>query len=290
MTYAISSANLAFSGKGVAAYLRVLNILSAELDTQFLVVGAFARDLLLVHHLGSEPGVGTQDIDIGIWLPDWDAYRSITDRLQSDYGFSPARGQHVHAFVSRQDLRTDILPFGSIEERRQISFPRFTSFQLNMMGFQEAVARPLYFILDDNVPFTTPSTAGMVLLKLIAWKDRRGQQIATKHVVDIARLLDAYFDGTIDDRVDEPLILAAFDATEPLDHLWYHSAWVIGHEMALLCQNYPETRRTVLGILDDILSLDEAAYFLTPLSWHIHADEDACRRGIGYLHSSFSSE
>lgn len=70
MKYAIDSKRLAFNGEGVVAYFQLLNEICQRLNTQYLVVGAFARDQLLTNVLGTRPGIMTEDVDIGIQLPD----------------------------------------------------------------------------------------------------------------------------------------------------------------------------------------------------------------------------
>lgn len=57
MRYKIDSRHLAFSGEGVVNYFQLLNAAAKRLNTDYLVVGAFARDLLLSHLLGAKPGI-----------------------------------------------------------------------------------------------------------------------------------------------------------------------------------------------------------------------------------------
>lgn len=48
---------------------------------EYLVVGAMARDLVLVHGFGSNIERGTRDMDFGIHVASWDEFSVLRDRL-----------------------------------------------------------------------------------------------------------------------------------------------------------------------------------------------------------------
>jgi len=52
---------------------------SASID--FLVVGAMARDMVLVHGFGAKMERGTKDVDFGIKVASWDEFHALKDSL-----------------------------------------------------------------------------------------------------------------------------------------------------------------------------------------------------------------
>lgn len=196
MRYVIDSKTLAFSGRGVVALFQVMNQVCADHGTDYLVVGAFARDLVLHNIFGKKAGILTRDIDFGIVLKDWTAFQQITERLTTEYRF--VKGRFPHVFVTPEGLPTDLLPFGQVEDNRGISFPEADHFRINMMGFSEAWDTRLKISLDGAVGFNIPTPEALILLKLMAWKDRTPNPVALKHVTDLSLIIDAYFNAMTD--------------------------------------------------------------------------------------------
>ena len=60
---------------------------AADSAIDYLVVGAMARDLVLVHGFGCEIERGTRDIDFGINVTSWDEFSALRGRLiKAGYG------------------------------------------------------------------------------------------------------------------------------------------------------------------------------------------------------------
>ena len=82
-----SSVNI--SGKLNAGLIELYTDLSAHaqaLDIDVLVVGAMARDLVLVFGYGARIERGTRDVDFGISVASWDETRASAVKLGKDTG------------------------------------------------------------------------------------------------------------------------------------------------------------------------------------------------------------
>ena len=256
MKYRIASGSVAFGANGLIPYLGLINDITQRLGTEYLVVGAFARDLILTEVLSAAPGILTEDIDLGIQLPDWSAYRAVAAELERN-GYR--RGRVPHEYLGPDGLRSDLLPYGPVGSNRTISFAQTNHIALNMMGFQEAAREPITFEIDGEITFQTPSAAGLILLKLIAWGDRFPRPVAGKHVTDIGLLLEALFDGAIDQAEDDPAYADAFGATDPPTTL-NHSALVIGRQIARLSDGDADVLTALKTIHQKIVGDNQATF------------------------------
>ncbi len=54
--------------------LRRADAVAHDLGIEYLVGGALARDLILLHVFGKETGRATRDVDLGICIDDWAAF------------------------------------------------------------------------------------------------------------------------------------------------------------------------------------------------------------------------
>ncbi|TXF86318.1 hypothetical protein FUA23_19560 [Neolewinella aurantiaca] len=272
MKYVIDSKTLAFNGRGVVELFQVMNQVCTEQETDYLVVGAFARDLLLHNIFGKKAGILTRDIDFGIVLPDWTGFQQITQRLTQKHGFE--QGKFPHIFVTPDGLPTDLLPFGQVEDDRGISFPEVDHFRINMMGFSEAWDTRLQISLDNKVEFHIPTPEALILLKLMAWKDRTPNPVALKHVTDISLIIDSYFDAMTDALDVDPAFDDLYDlAGEAFEPNWY-AAVAIGRKMSSMITGYPETRETILAILADIADNDKGKFFRSRMAQVLRVEDD----------------
>lgn len=87
-------------------------------------------------------------------------------------------------------LLVDLVPFGGIENPEgQVSFPAQLTQVMVTLGFTEAHAHALLIEIDDVGPIRVNSLAGMSLLKLLAWRDRREARDAE----DLGFLIREYY-------------------------------------------------------------------------------------------------
>ena len=168
------------------------------LRIKWMVTGAAGRVLLLESVYGLPHGRATEDVDLGVMVANWDQYRSLVERICVDADFQPDPKQRQR-LKFRNDGLLDLVPFGSIEsDDRTIRWPPENDFSMSVMGFREAYAEAIEVDVDGVVvPVVSPS--GLMLLKLIAWTQRRYTQ-PKKDAADMAYLLK-HFSAVLTEKV-----------------------------------------------------------------------------------------
>lgn len=180
-----------------------------ELQIEFLVVGAMARDLVLVHGFNSKIERGTKDVDFAINVSSWKEFESLRSRLlNSGYKEDPKIVHKLH-YTCSDDMpwEIDIVPFGGIEDARSnIAWPPDQSYEMSVLGFKEAEQHAIN-VQISNEPKTVvkvASPAGMSVLKLISWLGR-DSSTRKKDAGDIRYLIESYtkipeiYDAVYDD-------------------------------------------------------------------------------------------
>lgn len=166
------------------------------LDIETLIVGAMARDLVLVHGFGSQIERGTRDVDFGISVRTWHEFDALKTLLV-EKGFQVDRSQ-VHKLFRHDShgvpWEVDIIPFGPIaDENLSILWPPDKAISMSVMGFQEALEYAWVVTITEEplVHCKVATPAGICLLKLIAWTER-DNQVRKKDASDLLYLMDSY--------------------------------------------------------------------------------------------------
>ena len=182
--------------RGLVALYGNISDVAKSLDIDFLVVGAMARDLVLVHGFGSKIERGTRDVDFGIEVANWQDFETLKMHLV-EQGFEPD-GRRPHRLIRNdsegQPWEVDIVPFGSIATPdARISWPTDQGVAMSVLGFAEALANALTIQVSESPDITIPvaSPAGIALLKLVAWIDRQAE-FKKKDAMDFAYLVESY--------------------------------------------------------------------------------------------------
>ncbi len=149
-----------------------IGTITAQFNIPYVVVGAYARDLMLHYAYGATIQRATTDIDLGIRVPSWSAFARLNEQLLQE-GFRTTQSQH--RLISPQNRQIDIVPFGPIEDdNANIQWPPDGDIKLNVLGFQEAHDHAELVRIQNapsiDIPVATPK--GMAVLKLISWTDR----------------------------------------------------------------------------------------------------------------------
>lgn len=224
-------------------------------DDGFLLIGAFARDLILkvVHDL--DPPRATTDIDFAICTSDWESYERTIESLENDHGFSRTRS--IHRYTSPENVIVDLIPFGGIEAPiGEVSFPPKGDEVLSTIGFTEAYQGALTFSLEEDGPsFRVASLPGICLLKLRSWSDQPYQR--EKDVDDIAYFIRNYFDlvdsEELYSRHGDQMQRDDFDQT-------LVGARILGRHVGLLLQD-TDVSLTINSILDKIIAAGIEGHF-----------------------------
>jgi predicted nucleotidyltransferase len=216
-------------------------------ETPTLLVGAAARDLLLVHVHGIEATRATEDTDIGVAIPKWDTFLRVRSALLEKEGFESARGPSHRLWHKGQ--RVDLIPFGGVErEDRTVAWPPDGAEVMNVSGFAEALATAVIVRLPREISAAVASLPAQALLKVWAWKDR-AYSTPGKDATDLWMLLRHYAEAGNDERLysseADVLTTFGFDMEEA-------GAYLLGKDAREVLTRGPDLQQSLQG-LDELL-------------------------------------
>ena len=177
-------------------YREVQNVAGA-LELEIFVVGAMARDLVLVHGFNANLERGTRDIDFAVQVRDWNAFKMLAEGLIAKGFRKSEKLAHRFYLESEKSLtwEVDIVPFGGVaDDVGNIKWPPDEFVEMSVMGFEEAFEHSIVVRMGDaSSSFTmhVASPAGMSFLKLISWLERE-PIIRRKDAQDIRYLMKSY--------------------------------------------------------------------------------------------------
>ena len=160
-------------------------------EIPFVVVGGSARDIVLHYGYGAPVRRATDDIDFGVQVPSWSAFKVLKAELQ-EKGFKETGA--AHKLISPSNLQLDIVPFGGLEsDGATIEWPPKGDVVMSVLGFREACETAEIVRIQSepqvDVPVATPP--GLAVLKLIAWMDRNVDR-RQRDAKDMAYLFTTY--------------------------------------------------------------------------------------------------
>lgn len=83
-----------------------------SLSVPFFIIGAAARDLILMNGYNIPTIRATLDIDFAVRVPNWDQYLKLKQCLIKTGEFTETKD--VHRLMYHSNLRIDLIPFGPI--------------------------------------------------------------------------------------------------------------------------------------------------------------------------------
>lgn len=197
-----------------------------------LLVGATARDLLLLHAHGVDTRRATRDVDLAFAVADWQAYEDARRALLASGDFSADKEIH-HRLVFRAEHAVDLIPFGGVERAdRTVAWPPNGDCVMSLVGFREAMATAVRVRLPGRQEIAVVSLPALAILKLIAWRDRR-YTAPGKDAGDLWLLLRHYAEAGNDDRLYVEFA-AAFEACG--FDLERAGAWLLGADARSVLQ------------------------------------------------------
>jgi predicted nucleotidyltransferase len=175
------------------------------LEVPLLIIGAGAR-LLVCDLRYNIVGRSTKDWDFAIKIATWDRYQILCTELTQ--GNPPIfRATSVpHRFIHlATGTELDIVPFGPIgEPDQEITWPNGN--QMSVLGLEEALIHSEDLLIDDLlIKVVTPPA--LIVLKLIAWSERR----VLKDLDDVAFVLKHHQDDRIYDLLADELAEGRLD-------------------------------------------------------------------------------
>lgn len=216
---------------------------TAKLGIPFFIVGATARDFVLGYGFGLISGRATADVDIGVRVSTWAEFTQLKEGMVSGDKFR-LQGNKCR-LVHENGTPIDLLPFGlSSPGTGIVEWPPEDGEELNMNGFNEAFESSIEVcVSSDPVLFMkVASPAGLVILKLLAWNDRKPE---TKDAIDLGYLVKDYLDLGNRDRLfhehQDLVQVKEFDYQVA-------GAQLLGRDLATICDK--KTRELLIQILE----------------------------------------
>jgi predicted nucleotidyltransferase len=218
---------------------------AAACGVPFFIVGACARDLLLDLYYGLPPHRATNDIDFGIRISSWSQFDALINSLIQT-------GRYTVDFNRPQRLRStegaiiDVIPFGGVEDSitRDIAWPPDYSTVMSAVGFEEAYRNAISVRFAPDLVIAVSSLAGMALMKLISWKERRN----TKDAKDLKLIISEYLRAGNELRLESGKHRDLLDE-EKFISVELASARLLGRDLTLIMTD--QSRQVVLGILNN---------------------------------------
>ena len=204
-----------------AEAIAAVQSIAASRGIDVLIAGAFARDLHLRYGFGIAPLRQTEDIDIALAVPTWQAFDELRRQLIASARFVEASGIR-HRLRYRGDgveLPIDIVPFGGLESTdRTIAWPPSGKEVMDVFGFREAQDCGVAIMLPGNVVINVVSLPALVVLKLVAWQARH-YTAPRKDAYDLQFIIKHYLDAGNRER-----LWAEFKAWTEADNFDYEMA------------------------------------------------------------------
>jgi predicted nucleotidyltransferase len=157
--------------------MREVDTVAKDLCLPYFLVGAMARDVLLGHVFGLNPGRATRDVDVAFALAGWEQFRQLQDRLISGGRFVAVRDV-VHRLLFRLDggdqrCLVDLIPFGGVEHLvHTIAWPPDMQVIMHVAGYGDALQTVLLVQVEQGLLVRVASLPGLAMLKLFAWQEQ----------------------------------------------------------------------------------------------------------------------
>lgn len=229
------------------ALLAAVKTACETLGTRFVLAGATARDIQFLHLHGVKAPTATRDVDVAVCAISWEFHQRLIDELLATGQFTrDAKAQQKLIFRRNGDtygVQLDLVPFGPLEAPPgAIAWPPDGDIVMNVLGFQEAVDTAQEVDIGEGVVVPVVTIPAFVLLKLMAWQDRRTQK--STDASDLLFVLRQFFSAGNEMRLyDEGLdLLEACDFNAEIA-----AAGLLGREARDVA--YPESREAVRAIL-----------------------------------------
>ena len=159
----------------LAQVVRPLQAVAAPLGAGFFLMGAAARDVMLLHVYGIDTKRKTDDIDFGVMVQDWATFDALRQALIDGGEFEAVSNDATHKLRhTKSKYPLDIVPFGGVERaNRTLAWPPNETTVFDCFGMREAMQASHRVLLPEGAAVNVASIPALALLKVTAWHDRR---------------------------------------------------------------------------------------------------------------------
>jgi predicted nucleotidyltransferase len=257
MSYPISSDK--FGNPLLKELLVILTEYFQSIDGEFYVIGAAARDIILSGIHDQIPGRKTEDLDIAIAIPNWDAFEEISLGLCNLKDFKKSDKQKQRFFY-KDVYMLDIVPFGEIAKAdKNIYWPPEETHAMSVVGFTEVAKSTLSLKIDDEFTVQVASLPGIFILKIAAWRDRKAR--TNKDADDMAFIIKEYLEVNLERAVAEHSDI--YDAEE--FKTFTAGAILIGRDIKEVLRGDQEMITEFSAIIDDEVAKEEGSVLINQI-------------------------
>ena len=158
----------------LAEVVRPLQLEATKLGAQVFLMGAAARDVMLLHAYGIDTVRLTEDMDFGVMVRDWATFEALRQALLANGAFEARSKDATHKLWHRSGKPLDIVPFGGVERpNRTLAWPPSEQTVFDCFGMQEAMYAGHEVRLPGGDSLLVASLPALALLKVTAWQDRK---------------------------------------------------------------------------------------------------------------------
>jgi predicted nucleotidyltransferase len=176
--------------------LAVLTSYFSSVKSEYYVIGATARDIVLTAIYEQDAKRSAADLDIAIAIPNWENFESIEKGLCQIKEFKKDETQRQR-FIYKDIYLLDIVPFGGVaKDDENIYWPPEEEVAMSVAGFSEATNDVLEVNIDNEFSVKVVQLPGIFLLKLNAFKDRHVEN--NKDADDMAYIISCYLEINLD--------------------------------------------------------------------------------------------
>jgi predicted nucleotidyltransferase len=237
--------------------LRFLSDLIADVRAKvpkvdILLVGATARDLILLFAHGIKPARGTEDIDLAFAAASWSHFEKLRRSLLSSDLFR-SHPSASHKLLYRKDVIVDLIPFGGLENADgTISWPPHGDTVMSVLGFEEALKSSIDALLPSGQQVSVVSLPMLAVLKVLAWLERR-TSAPRRDSSDLMLVLQNYLDAGNSER----LYSEAAQLLENPDFDYERAgAWLAGKDALETIQQYSPKANRIEEMLRSTLAAE----------------------------------
>ncbi len=174
--------------------LKKLTECFGSIEQTFFVIGATARDIIMLQVANTEPNRKTRDLDVAIAIPDWPTFDRIKAKLEAE-GFRKDTKQYQRFYY--KDYELDIVPYGEVAKTDdRIYWPPEEEIAMSVKGFDNVLSDAITVHVDGEFELKIASLHGLFLLKFNAWQDRH--LTTDKDAEDMSFILSNYFTANLE--------------------------------------------------------------------------------------------
>lgn len=249
-----------------------------SIGSDFYVIGATARDIILSGIHNQTPTRRTVDLDIAIAIKDWNQFEKISEELCEIEGFTKDNKQ-TQRFAFKNAYVVDIVPFGEIAKAdNNIYWPPEEEFAMSVVGFTEVANNTLDVTIDNEFNLKVASLHGIFILKLVAFNDRKNK--TNKDADDLAFIIENYL-GINEERA----ALEHFDIYEKDNfNIYIAGATLLGRDIKSILGGNKEPMTSFIQILDEELKLEDTSPLVNQIiETHRNLEYDTVVEGFNNL-------